>query len=235
MPSYFPVLLIEVLQGKSVSRTLTNLFWQGGEMIDGAVLDIGGGGGRGSHYRFLPIAKTATVKTVDVVPRPGTDFVLDITKDHVPLTDASQDQVFLFNVLEHLESHDVVLREAHRLLRSSGRIMGTVPFLVNVHPDPHDYVRFTGEGLVDLFVRNGFFVEVIQAIGRGPFLAAYTQVEFIIPSVFHLIFLPIVWLFDGVLQTLKPKVDFKARFPLAYNFIIKKPCVPLETAPARLT
>lgn len=214
--------LREALRGKAVSRTLTNLFWRGAEPISGAVLDIGGGGGRASHYRFLPLAPGTAIQTVDVVARPGTDFVLDITRERVPLPDGSQDCVLLFNLLEHLNRHGAVLGEVRRLLRPGGKILGTIPFLINVHPDPHDYVRFTAEALTELFVQNGFTVRALAPIGRGPFLAAYEQLDMLMPRVGHLIFLPIVWGLDRVLFLLKPNRDFPAQFPLAYNFIVEK-------------
>jgi SAM-dependent methyltransferase len=214
--------LREALRGKAVSRTMTNLFWLGEEPISGAILDIGGGGGRGSHYRFLPIEKGAMIRTADIVSRAGTDFVLDITKEKIPLPDNSQDAVFMFNILEHLNAHDTVLAEVRRLLKAGGKLYGTIPFLVNVHPDPHDFVRFTGEALHELFTRNGFAAVAIQPIGRGPFLAAYEQLDSVIPSIFHGVFLPFVWLADFVVQRLRPNRDFPSIFTLAYNFIAEK-------------
>lgn len=213
--------LSEALKGKAISRTLTNLFWRDREVITGNILDIGGGK-RGSHYRFLPLAPGAAVRAVDIVPGSDTDFVLDITKEQVPLPNASQDYIFLFNILEHVDVHDAVLSETFRLLRPGGKVLGTIPFLVNVHPDPHDYVRFTEEALRDLFTRNGFSVEVIEPIGRGPFLAAYEQLDSLIPSLCHAILLPFVWLADALVQRLRPNRDFPSVFPLAYDFIVKK-------------
>lgn len=223
--SFHPTLasvLKEAVRGKAVSRTMGNLFWQGLEPLSGTVLDIGGGGGRASHYRFIPIAKGTKLRTADVISRPNTDFVLDITKERVPLPDNSQDVVFLFNILEHINAHDRVLSEVRRLLRKGGKLIGSIPFLVNVHPDPHDFVRFTDEALRELFVKNGFSVVALEPIGRGPFLAAYEQLDSLIPSVFHAIFLPCVWLADSIVQRLRPHRDFRAIFPLAYNFIVEK-------------
>lgn len=220
-PSLFS-LCAEAVQGKSVSRTLTNLFWNGLPEIAGSVLDIGGGGPRGSHYRFLPIVKDAVIQTVDVVRRPGTDFVLDISTERVPLPDGSQDYVFLFNLLEHVNAPAAVLAEAHRLLRAGGKLLGTVPFLINVHPDPHDYARFSGEALRELFAQSGYAIEALEPIGRGPFLAAYEQLDMLLWSPAHLAFVPLVWGLDALLALMKPSIDFRARFPLAYNFVVRK-------------
>lgn len=223
--SFHPALLSvlrEAVRGKSVGRTMTNLFWQGRIRLEGTILDIGGGEGGGSHYRFLPIGKTAKILTADIVARTRTDFVLDITKEKVPLTDGTVDSILLFNVLEHLSDHDIVLKEVRRLLRPGGRLIGSVPFLLNVHPDPHDYVRFTGEALEALFKKHGFPVRAIEPIGRGPFLAAYEQLDMLLWSPLHLLFLPVVWCLDGLLSILRPKRNFRAQFPLFYNFIVEK-------------
>lgn len=214
-------LLAETLRGKAVGRTFTNLFWRGRIRLSGSILDIGGGG-RGSHYRFLEIESGATIRVADIVPRKGTDFVLDITKTPVPLPDGSQDAVLMFNILEHLASHTHALGEARRLLRAGGLLIGTVPFLVNVHPDPHDYLRLTKEALLRLFNESGFSVRVIEPIGRGPFLAAYEQLDMLLSPPIHCIFLPLVWCLDGLIQALRPRRDLRAQFPLAYNFIVEK-------------
>ncbi|OHA20351.1 MAG: hypothetical protein A2849_01075 [Candidatus Taylorbacteria bacterium RIFCSPHIGHO2_01_FULL_51_15] len=213
--------LFEVVRGKAISRTLTNVFWKGRAVCSGRILDVGGGG-HASHYRFLDVDKNASIKVVDVIPRVGTDFVLDITSERVPLPDGSQDFIFMFNILEHIFEHKEVLTEAHRLLAPRGTLLGTIPFLINVHPDPHDYVRFTKEALSRIFEESGFSVEIIEPIGRGPFLAGYEQLDMLIWNPLHLLFLPIVWCLDGLLAFLRPKRDFRAQFPLAYNFIVKR-------------
>lgn len=224
MNQYQPTLgavLREAARGKSVGRTFTNLFWRNLAPFKGRILDIGGAG-RGSHYRFIPFVPGARVRVVDIMAKPGTDFVLDITKERVPLSDGSQDHIFLFNVLEHLMSPDAALREAYRLLKSGGTIIGTIPFLCNVHRAPEDYARYTDTALAALFERNGFAVKAIEAIGLGPFLAAYEQLDMLIWSPFHLLFLPAVWFLDWLVQRVRSGRNFPAQFPLFYNFIVEK-------------
>ena len=93
-----------------------------------------------------------------------------------------------------------------------------VPFLLNVHPDPHDYVRLTREQL-ELELHNAGFRRCrILALGSGPFAAAYSQLEFMIPRLMRLIVIPpAIWL-DGLIQLLKPEARFSERFPLGYAF-----------------
>lgn len=222
--SYTPSLqevLGEAIHGKSVSRTLWNLFWRTQSPLEGRILDIGGAG-RGSHYRFLRFAHDASVETVDIVSAQGVDYVLDITKERVPLAAGSCDAVLLFNILEHLPVQEPALSEAFRLLKPGGRLIGVIPFLLNVHRDPEDYSRLTDTALSALFARCGFSTVRIEPIGRGPFLAAYDQLAMLIRGPAHLFLLPAVWLADALLQKLLPKRDLKAQFPLAYNFVAQK-------------
>lgn len=213
--------LAEALRGKAVGRTLTNIFWKGCLTLSGHILDIGGAG-RASHYRFLTLERHSVRKVVDIVPGTHTDYVLDITREQVPLPAGSQNYVLMFNILEHLYEHARVLAEVRRLLVPGGKLVGTIPFLINVHPDPHDYVRFTKEALVRLFEENGFTVHTIQPIGRGPFLAAYEQLDMLIWSPLHVLFCPIIWSLDTLLSLLRPTRDFRSQFPIAYNFIAEK-------------
>ncbi len=213
--------LAEVMRGKAVSRALTNIFWKERIILCGQILDIGGAV-RGSHYRFLDVDTNAVFKIADITMKKGVDFTLDITKEQVPLPEKSQDFILMFNILEHLYEHQYVLSEVRRLLLPGGKLIGTIPFLINVHPDPHDYIRFTKEALEHLFTENGFSVKVIEPIGRGPFLAGYEQLDMLIPKRLHLFFLPTIWFLDYLLSLLKPNRDFPSQFPLAYNFIVEK-------------
>ena len=213
--------LTEAVRGKSVSRTLANLYWRSRAPLHGRIVDIGGAG-RGSHYRFIPLAGDARVQVVDRDAGAGTDFALDITKERVPLPDGSQDHIFLFNILEHLASPDAAFRETRRLLRTGGTAIGGVPFLLNVHRNPEDYARYTDTALAALFAENGFAVHELTPIGRGPFLAAYEQLDMLLWRPLHLLFLPIVWFLDWLLAYVRPKRDLRAQFPLFYNFVAEK-------------
>ena len=71
-------------------------------------------------------------------------------------------------------------------------------------------------------ILNGFAVKEIEPIGRGPFLAAYEQLDMLLWSPLHLLFLPIIWSLDGLLSLLRSERNLGAQFPLFYNFIVEK-------------
>lgn len=76
--------------------------------------------------------------------------------DALPLDDASFDHVVCTQVLEHVVDPATVLAELGRVLRPGGRLWLTVPFVGELHEEPHDYQRFTSHGLRALCERAAF-------------------------------------------------------------------------------
>lgn len=52
---------------------------------------------------------------------------IDVSKQHLPFKDKSFDAVVIFDVLEHLHSHRLILNEVFRTLRKRGLIFCTTP------------------------------------------------------------------------------------------------------------
>lgn len=91
----------------------------------------------------------------------GADIVADIHE--LPIDDASFDFVLLTEVLEHVAQPGQVLDELLRVLASDGTLLLTVPFVGELHEEPHDHYRYTSYGLEGLLDRAGF-----EAIGVEP-------------------------------------------------------------------
>lgn len=163
----------EVARGKSLSRTLLNLRCAS-VRLEGEGIDLGSKDGRASHYRFLNTER-ATITYSDLEPRAPGVVQLDLTRPF-PIESESQDFLMLFHVLEHLPDPNVCLRESCRILRPGGRLIGAVPFLHRVHPDPDDYFRYTGSALKQLARGAGFEDPLIEPIGVGPYTAALSTV-----------------------------------------------------------
>jgi SAM-dependent methyltransferase len=226
----------EVMRGKDTNRILTNIALMDKSCM-GSLLDIGGGKKRASHFRFLRMSKWHKITTVDISQNAEPDFVLNIENEKLPFKDESFDYVFLMNVLEHLNNRKEVLSEIRRVLKNtridaavdatndrgsnSGQLVGVIPFLVNVHPDPHDFVRLTEQGLQNLFVDCGFGSATIQPVGCGPFTAGYYQFEFVIPRILRLIIGPVFMVLDKIVSLIFGR-EFKNKFPLSYIFYVSK-------------
>ncbi len=93
--------------------------------------------------------------------------------DELPLDDASVDGVLLTQVLEHVRRPAVVLSEIARILRPRATLYATVPFVWELHEEPHDYWRFTTHALSALLADAGLHEVAIEP--RTDSLSALAQ------------------------------------------------------------
>ena len=210
------VIAIQTLRGKDLNRILSNLAVHNREAY-GRVLDVGGGHDA-SYWRYLSTRRWHRKIVVDL-ERAKPDIVADLDRDVLPLAEGYCDTALMFNVLEHLGNRTHALAEVRRVLRPGGELIGIVPFLVGVHPDPHDFVRFTDEGLRKLLFDAGFRDIAVEPIGRGPLVASYYQSEFLWPRFLKLILLPVVLGLDAIILRLRPQ--WVEKFPLSYAFFAR--------------
>lgn len=77
----------------------------------------------------------------------------------LPFKDGVFDVVLCTEVLEHVPDPEKVLREISRVLKESGCLVMTTPFLVPLHEDPYDFYRYTVYGLKHLCHKHGFQVD----------------------------------------------------------------------------
>lgn len=82
------------------------------------------------------------------------DIVADIHE--LPIADHSFDFVLCTEVLEHVADPRRVLAELYRVLRPGGAVLLSVPFVGELHEEPHDHWRFTSHGLDGLLAGAGF-------------------------------------------------------------------------------
>ena len=80
----------------------------------------------------------------------------------LPVAARSFDAVVSTQVLEHVAEPLLVLRELHRVLRPAGKLYLTVPFVGELHEEPHDFFRYTPHGLRHLLTSAGFQVNAIN-------------------------------------------------------------------------
>ncbi len=140
--------------------------------IKGETLDLGAGNAK---YRHIIKPKTTKYTTFDMVSGPNIDVVGDILE--LSFKDSSFDTVISTQVLEHVQKPWVMVSEIARVLRPGGMAIVSAPFLVPYHADPHDYFRYTKEGMSSLFSTNGF--EIIECNGYGGFFGViYEMIHF---------------------------------------------------------
>jgi SAM-dependent methyltransferase len=86
----------------------------------------------------------------------------DIGKDALPET---FDVIIAEHVFEHIRRPYSAARNVRKMLKDDGVFLIVTPFLVKVHAFPHDYTRWTADGLQGFLEDCGFYAEV-QAWGN---------------------------------------------------------------------
>lgn len=129
--------------------------------FSGDVLDIGGKrqNTRGTFRPPLHQVKSWSYLNTDKDTEP--DYLGDATS--IPVENEIIDWFVLTEVLEHVEDPDGVLGEAKRVLKTGGRGIVTMPFLNQIHADPHDYQRWTWHKLKSTLESNG-----LDIVSHGP-------------------------------------------------------------------
>jgi len=205
--------LKNIARGQTLLRTLMN---QGFKEIalSGVVVDVGGG--RSPDY--FDYFDTKAVEKI--TPIDASISRIDFEKDPLPPADASVDTVVCANVLEHVYNYRFLVGQMHRVLRSGGKLVGFVPFLIQYHPDPHDYFRYTNEALTRIFEEAKFTDITIRSIGGGPFSANFNNLVLSVPRVISVILYPFYALLDRLFLALRPRA--RARYPLGFIFEMRK-------------
>ena len=113
------------------------------------ILDVGCG-----SKPYLPFFANVASEYVglDVVATPDADIVGVV--EEMPLEDGRFDLVLCTQVLEHCDNPAVAVSELRRVTAPGGRLLASTHGVQVYHPSPHDYWRWTHEGLARLFSEN---------------------------------------------------------------------------------
>lgn len=211
-------LIRETWRGKTIGRTFMNVALRD-VALSGAILDLGSSTESASYHRFLKYQEPHTLTFTDWYKEGGNIIKLDLEKPF-HLGNDQFDYITCFNVLEHVYHTENIIKESYRVLKHGGVFVGGTPFLVNYHPDPHDYYRYTHEAIDNAFSRAGFRLEKMISLGLGP-LTASLDISFHVFPTFIRPFIACGVLFlDSII--LKLKTSQRLRYPLGYVFVYKK-------------
>ena len=146
------------------------------------ILDVGGGlVDRGNH-----MVKLGKRTVVDIVDGPNVDVVADAHK--LPFNKNTFEIITSFMVLEHLYNPILAIEECKRVLKPNGLLALTTVQYWHSHGHPHDYYRYTREGLIYLCKNAGLKVIKIWSVG-GPALVIFHAIECNLPGLLRKIFL----------------------------------------------
>lgn len=137
-PSIAAHMRLSISYRRAILNTLLHK-WQ--HQVRGTVLDVGGI--KGSSLGFTIPAKSSVHKWLylNIRPAHAPDIVADAA--HIPLATGAIDTVVCLETLEHVVDPLQAARELSRVLRPSGLLLLSVPFLYRIHSAPNDFWRFT--------------------------------------------------------------------------------------------
>lgn len=185
----------EALRGKTIGRTLFNKTVRARcADLSGRVLDLAGGASP-SYLPLLPLG-IDLVRT-DLVASAGVTAV-DINAA-LPFPDSSFDAVLLFNAIYATEDPAALAREIRRVLTPRGVWLLSSPFVANEMPEPHDYVRYTAEGLERLCRSAGFSSVEIMRMGERASAAVQLMHPFFLLNIFRALIFPLALLLDALI------------------------------------
>tara|TARA_B110000027_G_C16046808_1_gene268083 strand:- start:84 stop:746 length:663 start_codon:yes stop_codon:yes gene_type:complete len=149
-------------------------------------------------------------------------IALDLTKK-LKIKSNQYNNVLIFNVLEHISDHTIGFKELKRILKKNGNLLGSTPFLYQVHGAPKDYYRFTKEFFLEKLKKNGFKKIKIKCLGYGPFVACfsilYSYIKYL-PLITHIV-LFMCYFIDFILQ-LFVKTKLNEIYPIGIFIVAKK-------------
>jgi len=97
---------------------------------------------------------------------PFLDFETDINNG-ISLPDNHVDTILMTDVLEHIYRPKILWTEMKRVMKTSGKIILSVPFFYWIHESPYDYYRYTEHTLRRYCIENDLKIIYLKPYG-GP-------------------------------------------------------------------
>jgi SAM-dependent methyltransferase len=205
--------IAEIYKGKSIARIMLNESFIGVK-LSGDVLDVGGARNP-DYFKYFDVSDMSSSQIID-----GKTHKIDFEKDLLPFDPESFDTVICANVLEHIYNHKLLVGSIFDVIKKGGSLVGFVPFLIQYHPDPHDYFRYTKEALKKIFIDSGFTDVTIVIVGKGPAMVNFNNIMFMLPRILRVVAFGFYYVLSLLTTHLKP--ELKDRYPLGFTFICKK-------------
>ena len=190
--------------------------------VNGLSLEFGAIGGKNKTFSKF-VRGQSKFEYSNIKPNKKLNiFYSDLTKK-LKIKSNKYNNVLLFNVLEHLPEYRIALSQINRILKKKGKIIGSTPFIYQIHGAPKDYFRFTKEFFEFELKKQKFNNIKVQYLGNGPFTACYSLIYpylRFLPIFSHLVLL-ICFMLDNILQIFI-KTDLKEIFPIGIFFNAQK-------------
>ncbi len=134
-------------------------------ILRGKILEIGSGNRRleellGTNKHYIGLDYPDSGRRYQGLPDVWGDAM------HLPLQDNSIDCIAMLEVIEHLYDPQKALFEAARVIKNSGIMVITTPFLYPIHDAPFDFWRITNYQLKKISLDSGFIILSSQEKGE---------------------------------------------------------------------
>jgi len=153
------------------------------------------------------------------------DFVdqyVDLNKE-IPMESSLFDTILVADVLEHIASPDVFMKEMTRLLKPAGKLVIMVPFYYWIHEEPHDYARYTEFALRNFCITNNLTIIYLKPYGGFPdILLDLINKRFVKKEKSVGIFMKICTMLKRTTWYQKSRSTTVKHFPLGYCMVAKK-------------
>ena len=175
MKNYFYI-MINTFKKKSLNRILQEIYTKK-KIVSGFVVEFGAESGSPKNFtNFIQFKDVLKITYCDKFPKYNETKEEDL-EEKLSLLDNSQDNVIIFNVLEHVFDTRNAFLEINRCLKSNvGTIIGSTPFIHRVHGAPNDYSRYTKQYLEKILEKSNFKNIKVENLGFGVFTSAYTTI-----------------------------------------------------------
>ena len=140
-----------------IRKGLMNGIKRNADHMNGVMLDFGCGEKpyreffNVEKYIGLDVAKSGHDHTRETI-----DVFYDGTT--IPFESEYFDSALSSEVFEHIFNINEILREIHRVMKTGGKLLITVPFVWDEHETPYDFFRYTSFGIKRLLEEHGFEV-----------------------------------------------------------------------------
>ena len=174
--SYLKSRRSEILDKDASMNTFENIYFSGttyslwkvargltAKYSTGVVLDAGSGRG---GWREIILENAEKREGLDMQAHEGEelDWVADLT--NMPNVPSDRfDAVVCHQVLEHVCEPEKALFEINRVMKPDAHLILSVPHLSRLHELPHDYYRYTPNGIAHMAEKCGFEIEEIKTTG----------------------------------------------------------------------
>lgn len=222
MKNYFYI-MINTFKKKSLNRILQEIYAKK-QIASGFVVEFGAESGSTKNFtNFIQFKDVLKTTYCDKFPKHNETKEEDL-EEKLTLLDNSQDNIIIFNVLEHVFDTKNAFLEINRCLKSNtGTIIGSTPFMHRVHGAPYDYSRYTKQYLEKILEKSNFKNIKVENLGFGAFTSAYVIIfDYLklIPSLNNII-LTFCLILDKSISLIV-KTETKNIYPITVCFTAEK-------------